>query len=311
MSLDTNCKIKNVEVLKAMKDSRSPSRKSLDIDVAVPIGRKENVTQSSQKAGKSASFLARELQRSQPDFGIIEQSLMFATTSEISECAEELCCSHDMESGLNLLHKASQAGSLITVVTILNVRGNVNAESSLGRSALHYACDNDHGDVVKALLCRKANVNQKTPFGMTPLHIACYSSAACSVLVLLGQRKQLVEIDHEDDRRRTPLMVARNELIRWMIRDYRESLGSKCSELFLLCRDGKRPFLTKREELDFGGCLVALAWRVIHQPQSKLLPLQVNARCLSKTLPIPIQLNCICPFLGISTTFPEAKLEQS
>merc|ERR1719311_1890560 len=149
---------------------------------------------------------------------------------------------------MNLLHKASQAGSLITVITILDSRSSVDVESSLGRSALHYACDNNHTDVVKALICHQGNVNQKTPFGMTPLHIACYSNAVGSVLVLLSQRKQFVEIDHEDERRRTPLMLARNELIRWMVRDYRESLGSRSSELVRLCRDGRKPKLTKREE---------------------------------------------------------------
>eukprot|EP00746_Dinoflagellata_sp_MGD_P019406 gnl/MRDRNA2_/MRDRNA2_145100_c0_seq1.p1 gnl/MRDRNA2_/MRDRNA2_145100_c0~~gnl/MRDRNA2_/MRDRNA2_145100_c0_seq1.p1 ORF type:complete len:349 (+),score=62.75 gnl/MRDRNA2_/MRDRNA2_145100_c0_seq1:131-1177(+) len=250
-------------------------------------------------------FLITELQRLQPDFDAIEQALIFASKFEISQLAGVLRCTEEMKSGMNLLHKASQAGSLMTVTTILDLKACVNVESSLGRSALHYACDNGHTDVVKALICHQCNVNQKTPFGMTPLHIACYSNAVASVLVLLSQRKQFVEIDHEDERRRTPLMLARNELVRWMIRDYKDSLGGRYSELFLLCRDGRKPALTKREEHEFGRQLAALAWSIIHEPQSKLLPLQVNPKGLSKSLPIPIQLNCICPFLGISSTSSE------
>lgn len=262
-----------------------------------------------QMVDKHQLFLT-ELHKLQPNFTELEHALMFATKSDISQLTGLLRCTMDATSGMNLLHKASQAGSLITVITILDSRSSVDVESSLGRSALHYACDNDHKDVVKALICRQANVNQKTPFGMTPLHIACYSNAVGSVLVLLSQRKQFVEIDHEDERRRTPLMLARNEVVRWMVRDYRESLGSRSSELVRLCRDGRKPKLTKREERDFGKQLVDLAWKVIHEPQSKLLPQLTNGHsCLSNSansLPVAIQLNCICPFLGIQSTSSDA-----
>merc|ERR1719335_1231006 len=102
---------------------------------------------------ETTDTLILELRKLRPDFGAIESIVMFASDQELSLMREVMKCTEDMSNGMNLLHKASQAGSVITVTTILDAKSSVNVESSLGRTALHYACDNDHVDVVKALLC--------------------------------------------------------------------------------------------------------------------------------------------------------------
>lgn len=295
---------KHDRIVESCKDSVYPSRTG---DTTADFSPGLTLRDPAEKNVRSMDLLITELRKPQPDFDAVEHMLMFSCERQVYQLREELRCTERTDCAMNHLHKAAQAGSLITVTTILDARCSVNVESSLGRSALHYACDNDHQDIVKALLCRQANVNQKTPFGMTPLHIACYANAMGSVLLLLSQRKQLVEIEHEDERRRTPLMFARNELVRWMIRDYRESLGSRYSELVLLCRDNKRPTLTKREEREFGSDLVALAWSIIHESHFRPLPFQVHRKGLSRSLPMTIQLNCIFPFLGISLVSKKVK----
>ena len=76
---------------------------------------------------------------------------------------------------------------------------NVNAEDSLGETALHICAEHGHTDVMRVLLERGANCTARTSCGWTPLHLA--ASCPCStghkghveaVQLLLAQSPQVI-----------------------------------------------------------------------------------------------------------------------
>jgi len=67
-------------------------------------------------------------------------------------------------------------GKLLEVVKLLSQDVFVDSVCELGRSALMYACQLDHFQIVKVLVGWEANVNFKDRYGQTPLMVACHYS---------------------------------------------------------------------------------------------------------------------------------------
>ena len=67
--------------------------------------------------------------------------------------------------------------------------------ASLGRTALHMACEAGSDGVVGYLIQEQADVNAITLSGMTPLHFACREAKEMCVRALLHQNLELVDLD--------------------------------------------------------------------------------------------------------------------
>ena len=80
-------------------------------------------------------------------------------------------CSHDL--GQQLL-EASQRGRVDEVERLLARGAPVDWRNSVGWTALHTACNNNHTDVVKILTRQDGiDVNVQDNWKNTPLHLAC------------------------------------------------------------------------------------------------------------------------------------------
>ena len=68
------------------------------------------------------------------------------------------------------LMAAARKGDAAAVAKLLDAGVDPNARTEYGATALHYAADKGHVEVVKVLIARKANVNAKDTFySATPL----------------------------------------------------------------------------------------------------------------------------------------------
>jgi ankyrin repeat protein len=89
-----------------------------------------------------------------------------------------------------------------------------------GYTALHFACRDDHHEIVSVLLMHpQINVNQKNNKGSTPFLLGCLNGRVEVVKILLKDSR--VNINMADDNGCTPLLYASYdgyvEVIKWMI----------------------------------------------------------------------------------------------
>ena len=79
------------------------------------------------------------------------------------------------------------------VVELLKLKEtNLEEKDSMGRTALHAACENENKEgveIVQALLNAGAHINARDENESTPLHVACSAGASGIVAVLLAFRK--------------------------------------------------------------------------------------------------------------------------
>ena len=61
-----------------------------------------------------------------------------------------------------------------------------NAQTSLGATALHFACVGESSDIVSFLLAHGADVNLRNNYGETPLHWACKNGDTDIIQILLS-----------------------------------------------------------------------------------------------------------------------------
>jgi hypothetical protein len=100
-------------------------------------------------------------------------------------------------------------------------------KSKLGRTPLHYAADGNKPGIIRMLLQEKADVNAHALSGCTPLHMACRNGAYDSVMAILGEKEQMVDVDFEDSRRLTPEKHTKNKMILSALRKYRATLDAR------------------------------------------------------------------------------------
>jgi len=115
----------------------------------------------------------------------------------------------------------------------IEMRADVNARNSLGRSVLHYACDGDAPKCVAVLLNLAADVNVRTLSQLTPLHLSCQNNSYLTSKVLLEQQSQVVDIYAEDGRRRRPEDLTDEPQILRAIRKYDERMDDDLRRLLL------------------------------------------------------------------------------
>ena len=82
---------------------------------------------------------------------------------------------------------SAELGDHNMLVVMREYHEDINCQDEYGWTALHWACYNNHIEVVKALLIRKndIDINIKDLNGITPLHEACYQGNSEIVDILL------------------------------------------------------------------------------------------------------------------------------
>jgi len=83
------------------------------------------------------------------------------------------------------LIEAVKAADEAAVRTLLTGRVDVNTPGADGTTALHWAVDGDHPELVELLLRAGASVKAANRYGVTPLWLACTNGSAATVVLLL------------------------------------------------------------------------------------------------------------------------------
>ena len=128
---------------------------------------------------------------------------LFLMGSSLFSCRNWGCLDCNDGRYIPPLHEAAGKGDIRKVERILNEGVDVNDNDNYHkRTALHYASQWGHADVVLFLIRRGANVNQRDSSGMTPLHFAKTVKMA---EILLNNRAKITAKDNEGN---TPLYFA-------------------------------------------------------------------------------------------------------
>ena len=67
--------------------------------------------------------------------------------------------------GDSLMHIAAQLGDVDTMALLLDAGVDINQQGDMGSTALHYAYDNQHANVVEFLLAHGASAKMENEFG--------------------------------------------------------------------------------------------------------------------------------------------------
>ena len=70
------------------------------------------------------------------------------------------------------LIKAAKIGDIKRTINLIKHGAKINATNKYGETALHWAVENGHTEIVKALVKAGAKINATTDFGMTVLQLA-------------------------------------------------------------------------------------------------------------------------------------------
>jgi len=109
----------------------------------------------------------------------------------------------------------------------LSMKADIDARSTLGRCALHYACDGNKTSCIRLLLENAADPNVRSLAMMTPLHICCQNDNYEAVLVLLRDAREVVDPDAENSRRQTPDQLAKDKRILRVLKKHHSELDEK------------------------------------------------------------------------------------
>ncbi len=91
---------------------------------------------------------------------------------------------HAVAADLRLI-EAVKATDEAAVRTMLTRRVDVNTPEADGTTALHWAVDGDHPELVELLLRAGASVKAANRYGVTPLWLACTNGSAATIVLLL------------------------------------------------------------------------------------------------------------------------------
>lgn len=136
------------------------------------------------------------------------------------------------DSKIGTLHRCAYAGDAKILKWCLAKEAVVDAQTSLGRTALHYACDGNSAECVRLLLDAQSDPNGMTLSGATPLHICCQSNSLDAVAELFNANSILL-LDAEDSRRRTAEMLTTNAEMLQTIQSYRAGVDQLRHTLLL------------------------------------------------------------------------------
>ena len=109
------------------------------------------------------------------------------------------------EEGFSLLHLKTKAGNADIVQKLIEDGADIEMKDRKhGSTALLWACQNGHTNVVKILLQNDANVFATSYIGITPLHFAAESGSSQTVQMLIDKGVKIEFIDKKNGL--TPLL---------------------------------------------------------------------------------------------------------
>jgi len=101
--------------------------------------------------------------------------------------------------GFDSLQIAAVAGYAFKAELLLtngaDIRAKCTSKPSAGKTALHFAAENGHDDMVKLLLKKGASVSALDDEKRSPLHLACKSARVSVIKLLLAKRASVKPID--------------------------------------------------------------------------------------------------------------------
>ena len=161
-------------------------------------------------------LLDEEAKKESPDWRQVKQFIGFGVQPSPA----------DADTGMTLLHKAALQGQLEVVKWIVNQpEPALDGKNKYGRSALHFACDAGHAEIVTLLVEANADVNCTSLGGLTPLHVAArQNNAQCVSALFTAASKQHVNVEAETSERQTPLMLASDPTVKSLIEQYANPL---------------------------------------------------------------------------------------
>ena len=107
--------------------------------------------------------------------------------------------------GGTTLHSAAYHGHIITVISLIDVGTDVNAEDDIGRTAICRAAEKGYCYIVKVLIQAGANVNIKDDDGQTPMHLASISGHRSTLVTIIEAD---ADVNVKDNYGWTPLHYA-------------------------------------------------------------------------------------------------------
>ncbi|OAF69319.1 Ankyrin repeat domain-containing protein 44 [Intoshia linei] len=176
-----------------------------------------NLIQMANNEGETALHYAAELKTSQAHVETLETPLHYCCRSGNEDICLELIKSvrkSDLQMELNKQSKndwsallyASENGHYNIVQILIDHQARVDVFDEHGKAALHLTCENGHEKVAEILLNNKAFVNAKSKLGITPLHLAAHNGYNNLVTLLI--KKYSATIDCLTLAKKTPLHLA-------------------------------------------------------------------------------------------------------
>jgi ankyrin repeat protein len=107
--------------------------------------------------------------------------------------------------GFTALHSAAYKGNTEAVEQLLAKGADINHKDGFGRTALHWAAYKGRAETAKLLISKVNNVNEPNNSGWTPLHVAAWYGNTEVVRLLLASGADAGARDSEG---RTPLSMA-------------------------------------------------------------------------------------------------------
>ncbi len=162
---------------------------------------------------------------------------------------------HDMllnseQQGSGLLHIASFYNCVEAVDYIISKNPNLEKKDFFGRTALHFACQKGHLDIVENLVKARANVDEVfEDFGGNPLFIACkngHEKIVDSLLKYKYQINEIKEIDKAQEKDGATLLITACQnghnqvvdvLLKWRA-DFNKTLKNGATPMFIACENG-------------------------------------------------------------------------
>lgn len=136
------------------------------------------------------------------------------------------------ETKLSTLHRCAYAGEPRILKWCLAREVEVDAKTTLGRTALHFACDANSTECVRLLVEAQADPNATTLSGSTPLHLCCQTKSYDAMMQLFGAN-QIILLDAEDSRRKTPEMLTSDAEMLEGVQSYRANMDTLRSALLV------------------------------------------------------------------------------
>lgn len=171
---------------------------------------------------------------------------------------------------ITTLHRAAYDNQFQIVDWCLERGGDVDARSSLGRTPLHMACDADSVRVIRQLLEHRADPNCLSLSLMTPLHISCQCGSHNAVSLLLDAR-DVIDVNAQDSKNRTPDLLTKDKRIIRMIAKYRTKLDQTKKQDLL---NTKLARLFKVFDRDGTGTISLSEWRYTQKELAKYFACQ-------------------------------------